>query len=170
MKDRFRVISTKVSTWAGSPLVFIAAFLIIIIWAISGPAANYSNTWQLIINTGTTIVTFLMVFLIQNTQNRDSHAMQLKLDELIRSHKTARDSFVSLEDISDSELLEITEQFRKMHEQTSASKSMHKLHQKLEAEHAKRLSIRTVGAGMVGAILDPLGRNNHGQPSKDMHK
>jgi low affinity Fe/Cu permease len=161
MKDKFRIIATKVSLMAGSPFVFIIAFLVIVIWAISGPAANYSDTWQLIINTGTTIVTFLMVFLIQNTQNRDSHAMQLKLDELIRAHKTARDSFVSLEDISDDELLEITDEFRKLHEHSASSKSMHKLHQKLEAEHKKRLSLKGMGEQVVGAILDPLGQNHN---------
>jgi low affinity Fe/Cu permease len=159
MKDKFRIIATKVSTLAGSPFVFVSAFLIIVIWALSGPAANYSDTWQLIINTSTTIVTFLMVFLIQNTQNRDSHAMHLKLDELIRAHKTARDSFVSLEDISDEELLEITKEFQKLHDHTETSKSMRKLHQKLEAEHTKRLSLRGMGEQVVGVILDPLGQN-----------
>jgi low affinity Fe/Cu permease len=161
MKEKFRIFATKVSMWAGSPFVFVIAFLVIIIWALSGPAANYSNTWQLIINTGTTIITFLMVFLIQNTQNRDSHAMHLKLDELIRAHKTARDSFVSLEDISDDELLEITEEFKKLHEHSPQAASVRKLHQKLEAEHAKRLSLNGMGEHVVGAILDPLGQNHN---------
>jgi len=159
MKNRFRAIATKVSLWAGSPLVFIAAVLVIALWALSGPTTHYSDTWQLVINTGTTIVTFLMVFLIQNTQNRDSHAMQLKLDELIRIHKSARDSFVSLEDISDEELLEITKEFKKLHDHSPQAISMHKLHQKLEAEHAKRLSLRGVSEQVVGAILNPLGHS-----------
>lgn len=160
MKSIFRTIATKVSIWAGSPLVFVAALFIILLWALTGPAAGYSDTWQLVINTGTTIVTFLMVFLIQNTQNRDGHAMQLKLDELIRASKTARDSFVSLEDISDDELLELTQEFRKLHEKSTPNRSMHKLHQKLEAEHAKRLSIKGVSERVVGAVLDPLGHHN----------
>lgn len=160
MKKMFRTLSVKVSNWAGSPLVFVIAFLIIIIWGISGPAARYSDTWQLVINTGTTIVTFLMVFLIQNTQNRDSKAMHLKLDELIRSHKPARDSFVSLEDISDEELLEINEEFKKLHEHAAPTKAMSKLHQKIEAEHAKRFSLRGAAGQMVGTLLTPLNINN----------
>ena len=87
MKNFFRFISNKVSAWAGSAYTFLLAVTVVVIWAFSGPAFDFSNTWQLVINTGTTIVTFLMVFLIQNTQNRDSKAMQLKLDELIRATK-----------------------------------------------------------------------------------
>lgn len=161
MKDKFRIIATRVSEWTGSPYVFVIAFLIIIFWALSGPAANYSDTWQLIINTGTTIVTFLMVFLIQNTQNRDSHAMQLKLDELIRAHKTARDSFVSLEDISDEELLEITKEFKKLHENSTSSQSLRKLHEKLEQEHVKRLNLKGMSEHVAGAILNPLGHQKN---------
>lgn len=161
MKKVFRAFSTKVSNWAGSPFIFILAFLTIITWAISGPAFNYSDTWQLVINTGTTIVTFLMVFLIQNTQNRDSHAMQLKLDELIRSHKAARDSFVSLEDISDDELLEIAVEFKKLHADSTPRPSLRKLHDKIEAEQAKRLSIRGVSGQVVNVLLDPLGLKSH---------
>ena len=85
MKNIFRAISNKVSGAAGSPYTFLLAFLVVVFWASSGPMFNFSNTWQLVINTGTTIITFLMVFLIQNTQNRDGKAVQLKLDELIRA-------------------------------------------------------------------------------------
>jgi low affinity Fe/Cu permease len=138
MKDLFRLISGRISTIAGSAYAFALALSLIIIWGVSGPTFDYSNTWQLVINTTTTIVTFLMVFLIQNTQNRDSRAMQLKLDELIRTHKSARDSFVDLEDITDDELAELTNEFRKMHEQSKPTPAMHKLHQKLEQVHAKR--------------------------------
>jgi low affinity Fe/Cu permease len=157
MKKAFRAFSTKVSQWAGSPALFVLAFLIIVVWGLSGPAANYSDTWQLVINTGTTIVTFLMVFLIQNTQNRDSHAMQLKLDELIRSHKAARDSFVSLEDISDEELLEIAEEFKRLREGSTPKQSLAKLHRKIEAEQAKRFTLRGMSGQVVDALLDPLG-------------
>jgi low affinity Fe/Cu permease len=160
MNNMFRKVSARVSQWAGSPFVFIGAIVIIIIWALAGPAAGYSNTWQLIINTGTTIITFLMVFLIQNTQNRDSHEIHLKLDELIRSNKSARNAFANLDDISDEELLEITNEFRKLHKDKASNKSMQKLHQRLELEHAKRLNIQQVGAQVVGAILDPLGQNH----------
>jgi len=104
MKPIFRKISAKISNAAGTAYAFIFAFLIVILWATSGPLFDFSDTWQLVINTGTTIVTFLMVFLIQNTQNRDSKAVHLKLDELIRATK-ARDAFVDLEDLSDDELV-----------------------------------------------------------------
>lgn len=95
------------ANWTGSSKAFLIAFTIVVIWGISGPIFNFSNTWQLVINTGTTIVTFLMVFLIQNTQNRDGKAVQLKLDELIRASKAARDNFLNIEDLSDDELAEL---------------------------------------------------------------
>jgi low affinity Fe/Cu permease len=138
MKDKFRVFAGRVSVWAGSASVFIGAMAIVVVWALSGPLLNFSDRWQLFINSVTTIVTFLMVFLIQNTQNRDGRAMQLKLDELILTNKGARESFVDLEDISDEELEELTKEFRVLHEHVTPSHVMHKLHQKIEQEHAKR--------------------------------
>jgi low affinity Fe/Cu permease len=156
MKRLFRSFAAKVSIWAGSPLVFISAILIIVLWAVSGPSTNYSDTWQLVINTGTTIVTFLMVFLIQNTQNRDGKAVQLKLDELIRSNKQARDSFLSLEDISDEELVELAEEFRILHERSMTTPAMRKLHKKIESEHAKRLGIVELSSKVVESITDPF--------------
>lgn len=160
MKKRFRIFAGKVSVWAGSPLVFVGAIFIILVWALSGPAFNYSDTWQLIINTGTTIITFLMVFLIQNTQNRDGKAVQLKLDELIRTNKMARDIFVSLEDITDEELQEIANEFKKIHESSAPPSSMRKLHLKIEQAHSKRKSIREVSEQMVGVVLDPFTSNH----------
>jgi len=142
MKDLFRKISTKVSNMAGSAYTFVIAMLVVVIWAVSGPAFDFSNTWQLVINTGTTIVTFLMVFLIQNTQNRDSKAMQLKLDELIRTHKTARDSFVDLEDLTDQDLALIDDEFKQLHESTVPNPAMHKLHDKIKAEHNRRMNVK----------------------------
>ena len=91
--------------------------VIILIWAVTGPVFGFSDTWQLIINTGTTIVTFLMVFLIQNTQNRDAKAIHLKLDELIRAMEHARNNLVDLEDLSDDELAKLQDQFRRFREQ-----------------------------------------------------
>lgn len=99
----------------GNPYSFLSAILFIVIWALSGPLFGFSNTWQLVINTATTIITFLMVFLIQNTQNRDSLAMQLKLDELIRSAQGARNSLVSIESLSDKELELLHEEFLALH-------------------------------------------------------
>ena len=100
---------------------FYAAVLIIVVWALTGPIFNFSDTWQLIINTGTTIVTFLMVFLIQNTQNRDSKAVHLKLDELIRALTGARNHLVDLEKLSDVELKKLEQEFKKLSERASRS-------------------------------------------------
>jgi low affinity Fe/Cu permease len=107
--DSFTQVASAVSKWTGRPLVFLCCCAIVLIWALTGPVFHYSDTWQLIINTGTTIVTFLMVFLIQNTQNRDNAALQAKLDELIRVTK-AKNEFIGIEHLSDKELEEILEQ------------------------------------------------------------
>jgi len=104
MRKFFNICATKTSTAAGQPLTFVTAIAIVVIWAISGPMFNYSDTWQLVINTGTTIVTFLMVFLIQNSQNRDGAAMQAKLDELLRAVDKAREQFIGIEHLTDQQI------------------------------------------------------------------
>ena len=109
--DLFRRIASHTSHGVGSPWAFVAALSIVLTWCLTGPIFHFSDTWQLVINTGTTIVTFLMVFLIQNTQNRDSHAMHLKLDELIRSNEVARNRLIGLEDLTDDELDELQREF-----------------------------------------------------------
>lgn len=114
--DTFHKISSQVSAKVGSPAAFSIAFLVIVVWAVTGPIFDFSDTWQLIINTGTTIVTFLMVFIIQNSQNRDARAMQLKLDELINASTDARAEFVDIEDLSDSELDQLQTEFKEVHE------------------------------------------------------
>lgn len=103
----FSKFSNQVAHATGKPITFAVAVLTILVWGITGPVFHYSDTWQLIINTGTTIVTFLMVFLIQNTQNRDGAALQAKLDELIRAHQDARDAYMGIEklDVEEVELL-----------------------------------------------------------------
>src|ERR1700736_3578158 len=111
VSDVFRVFARRSSVILGSPWAFAAAILIIAVWATTGPVFHFSDTWQLIINTGTTIVTFLMVFLIQNTQNRDAKAMHLKLDELIRALGPARNKLVDLEKLSDDELKKLEDKF-----------------------------------------------------------
>src|SRR3954454_16127787 len=100
----FNWFATKTSTAAGQPMTFIIALLVILVWAVTGPVFHFSDTWQLIINTGTTIVTFLMVFLIQNAQNRDAAAMQAKLDELLRAVGAARDRFIGVEHLTEREI------------------------------------------------------------------
>ena len=112
--DVFHNFAKKLAGAVGSPWAFIGSLLIVGIWSVTGPVFNYSNTWQLIINTATTIVTFLMVFLIQNTQNRDAKAIHLKLDELIRSIKGARNALIDLEEMSEEELEQLQRQFVKL--------------------------------------------------------
>jgi low affinity Fe/Cu permease len=112
--DVFRRIASRASHGVGSPWAFIGAAVVIIVWGITGPVFHYSDTWQLVINTGTTIITFLMVFLIQNTQNRDSHALHLKLDELIRANSTARNRLMGLEKLTDAELGELQTEFEEL--------------------------------------------------------
>ena len=114
IRDSFRHFARKASAVLGSAWAFIGALVIIGVWGLTGPMFHFSDTWQLIINTGTTIVTFLMVFLIQNTQNRDAKAMHLKLDELIRAVKGARNRLVDLEALSDEELKKLEDQFKNL--------------------------------------------------------
>lgn len=116
MNDVFRRLSAKASNWMGSSWAFFTASLLIILWIITGPIFHFSDTWQLVINTATTIVTFLMVFLIQNTQNRDAKAIHLKLDELLRGVQGARTGLVDLEDLTDEELEKLQDEFRRLHE------------------------------------------------------
>jgi low affinity Fe/Cu permease len=115
---------THMAKWtcrmAGHPVTFGAALLIILVWAVTGPVFHFSDTWQLVINTGTTVITFLMVFLIQNTQNRDGAAMQIKLDELIRALKGAHNELVNLEDLSDQELEQVKAHYTRLAERARA--------------------------------------------------
>jgi len=111
----FRKLSTQTSHIVGSPITFMVAISLIALWLATGPFFQFSNTWQLIINTTTTIITFLMVFLIQNTQNRDARAMHLKLDELIKGVKGARTSMVEIEELSDEELDNLHREFHALH-------------------------------------------------------
>jgi len=123
VSDAFRVFANRSSVMLGSAWAFGGAVLVIVIWIVTGPTFHFSDTWQLIINTATTVVTFLMVFLIQNTQNRDAKAMHLKLDELIRALKGARNQLVDLENLSDEELKRLEEQFRGLRKQAEYSQS-----------------------------------------------
>ena len=117
MRKIFTAFATKTSQIVGSPWSFLAAFLIVIAWGVTGPLFNFSDTWQLVINTGTTIITFLMVFLIQNTQNRDAKAMHLKLDELISATKAARNEMIDIEELSDDKLQEIAAYYKRKREE-----------------------------------------------------
>ena len=110
MHEAFRRLAQRMAGWVGSPWAFFSATVLIAGWGLSGPVFDYSDTWQLVINTGTTIITFLMVFLIQNTQNRDNAALQAKLDELIRS-SSAKNGFIGIEKLTDRELEDILSSF-----------------------------------------------------------
>jgi low affinity Fe/Cu permease len=118
----FRRFSHRVSTAVGTPWAFGLALLAVIVWAAVGPLFGYSDTWQLTINTGTTIVTFLMVFVIQHTQNRDAQVLQLKLDELIRAVESARTELVDMEDLSDEELHRLQHQFEALRRSAEAAR------------------------------------------------
>src|SRR4029450_7322465 len=115
ISDLCRAFSRNIALAVGSAWAFIIAITIVIVWAATGKMFHFSDTWQLIINTGTTIVTFLMVFLIQNTQNRDGKAIQLKLDELIRALEGARNKLVDLENLSDEDLKKLQKEFQRLH-------------------------------------------------------
>ena len=129
-KNQFRKFSHRIAEAVGSPFAFGVALATIVLWVTTGPIFHFSDTWQLVINTATTIVTFLMVFLIQNSQNRDARAFHLKLDELIRGVRGARTELVDLENLTDEDLEKLHDEF-------------HALHEKL----AKKLSSRKAGRG-----------------------
>lgn len=157
MADIFRKASNKVSVLAGKAIVFLGAFVIVVVWASTGPFFDFSDTWQLVINTGTTIVTFLMVFLIQNTQNRDSKAMQLKLDELIRATK-ARNAFVNLEDLTDEELATLNVEFQDLRDKSGHTLVMKKLHESIELEHVRRKTMKN--GGRINSLIGRVRQNN----------
>lgn len=153
MKNVFRIAANRISAWTGTATVFLGAVLIIIVWGITGPAFHYSDTWQLVINTGTTIVTFLMVFLIQNTQNRDGKAVQLKLDELIRATKGARNSFAGLEDLTDDEIQQLDKEFKLISQNPSTLRALNKLREQIAEEKARRSGITATASRMLQHTL-----------------
>lgn len=135
----FRKFAHKTALVVGSSYAFWIALFIVTTWIVSGPLFDFSNTWQLIINTLTTISTFLMVFLIQNTQNRNDQATQLKLDEIIRSNN-GRKALIDLEDMTDEEIGQLVLEFQTIHEKHASSPTMKKLHEHISREHTRRSS------------------------------
>lgn len=143
MNEAFRRFSVRTASAMGSPWAFTGAVLIIVMWGASGPLFGFSDAWQLVINTSTTILTFLAVFLIQNTQNRDAKAIHLKLDELIRGVGGARTGLVNLEDMPEKDLQELGEDFRRLHEEQRASidsigEQLGQLQHSVSHEHTER--------------------------------
>lgn len=121
MADLFRRIACRSAEALGSSWAFMTALLVVVVWAATGPLFGFSDTWQLVINTGTTIVTFLMVFLIQNAQNRDAKALHLKLDELIHAVKEARNELIDVEDLTDEEISRLQREFARLREEPPAA-------------------------------------------------
>lgn len=156
MKEVFRKIAAKISNATGTAYAFLLALSVIIIWVVSGPTFGYSDTWQLVINTGTTIVTFLMVFLIQNTQNRDSKAIHLKLDELIRSTKSARNAFVDLDNFTDEDLELLDREFKEANEGLKDNATIRRLRKKIEEEKSRRVSFKSAGGAIKTMLEAPL--------------
>ena len=142
MNELFRKFAAHISEVVGSPWAFILAVVLIIVWAVTGPAFGYSDTWQLVINTGTTIVTFLVVFLIQNTQNRDAKAIHLKLDELIKATKGARNRMIDLDRLTDEQLKELEAEYKRICDQdvdiSGAGAVREELAERREKRHGKR--------------------------------
>ena len=140
----FEKVAGRITKAAGSPMAFATAFLIILIWAFTGPIFNFSDTWQLIINTGTTIITFLMVFIIQQTQNKDTIALQLKLNELIACQEKASNRLIDIEDLTEEELILIKSYYVKLARLAEKDKDLYSSHSLDEAEddHKEKMGRR----------------------------
>lgn len=160
MKNGFQRFATKVSHWTGSTNAFLLAFAVILIWLFTGPRVGFSDTWLIAITTITDVTVFLMVFLIQNTQNRDSKAIQLKLNELIAADKRARDAFIGLETLTDNELTELDQEFHRLSASLEVAPSVQKLHKKISSERERRGSLYNQAGHLVDAILSPFNNKN----------
>jgi low affinity Fe/Cu permease len=147
----YNKFSTNVTRAAGRPLTLICAFLIIIIWAITGPLFNYSDSWQLVINTGTTIITFLMVFVIQQSQNKETTAIQLKLNELISSNEKASNRLVDIEDLTEEELLVLKKFYITLADLAEKEDDIHTSHSLDEAKRINSTKQRTTPGKKVVA-------------------
>ncbi len=141
MKGSLRKISTSISVMAGSAWAFMLAVLGILAWAVSGPFFHFSNTWLITVATITDVIIFLMIFSLQSSQNRDSKAIQLKLNELIIADKQASNEFIGLESLTDEELSELDEEFKEMLGKMNARPALHKLHSKIKEAKSNRSSV-----------------------------
>ena len=139
----FQKMSNKVTKATGSPIAFILALVVIIVWAVTGPIFHYSDTWQLVINTGTTIITFLMVFIIQQSQNKDTVAIHLKLNELIASHDRASNRLVDIEELTDEELQSIKEFYITLSELAEKENGVNISHSLNEAKNLHKLKLES---------------------------
>ncbi len=156
MKDTFHRFSVKLSSLAGTTWAFMLAIIGVLIWVVSGPYYHFSNTWLVLISAITDVVIFVMVFSIQNTQNRDSKAIQLKLNELIHADKRARDEFVGLEELTDQELVDIDNEFKKILTNVDPNHPLHKLHKKIAEEKSFRFDLPKQAGRIVETLLSPF--------------
>jgi len=161
MKNRLQHFSVKLTTWAGSAYAFTFAVLIIVVWQIMGPYFHYSSTWMSTITVFTDLVVFLMVFCIQNTQNRDTKAVQLKLNELIVANKKARAEFIGLEALTDEELADLDLEFKRLLSTLEVHPVIHTVHTKISKEKERREhlygNLYAQAEHLVGSIFSPLG-------------
>jgi low affinity Fe/Cu permease len=155
MKKLFDAFSSKVTAIAGSPIAFILAFLIILVWAITGPLFKFSDTWQLVINTGTTVITFLMVFVIQQSQNKDTKALHLKLNELIACNQHASNRLIDIEDLTADEIEVLKKYYVELSKLSAREKDIHATHSLDEARkyHEKKKEKTGPGQQQGGNLL-----------------
>jgi low affinity Fe/Cu permease len=158
MKKQLRSVSSKISLMAGSAWTFGLAVLLIVIWGATGPHFHFSNTWLIAVTTIADVIVFLMVFSLQATQNRDSKAIQLKLNELIVANKQASNAFIGLESLTDEELGDLDGEFKEMLEKIAAKPVLHKLHKKIKEEKTNRSNLEQTGH-IVNSLLGPLANN-----------
>lgn len=160
MKNFFRKISTTIASLAGSTRAFVLAIIVVLVWAVTGPYYHFSDTWLTAIAAITNVIIFIMVFSIQSTQNRDSKAIHLKLNELINSNKKARDAFIGLEELTDQELEEIDNEFKEILTKVEPNHPLHKLHKKIAEEKSSRFKLSKQAERFVGALLSPFTDEN----------
>lgn len=170
-KNFFERFANAMTAFTGSSTAFIAAVLIVVIWAVTGPLFNYSETWQLVINTGTTIITFLMVFLIQKSQNKDSKAIQLKLNELIAAHEKASNRMVDIEDLDEKELDDLHIFYEKLSDLADKESNIHESHSIDAAEkiHLSKIKGHHKSDLDAGKHTSPIKVNKMEVPSSKSH-
>lgn len=156
MKSIFRRISGRISAWAGSTMGFVFSVVGVVVWLTTGPYFHFSDTWLIAITAITDVIIFVMVFSIQSTQNRDSKAIRLKLNELIASNNKARDAFIGLEELTDNELAELDAEFQHLLVNLDTPASMKKLHTAVKQEKAKRPAFYEQAEHLVGELFTPI--------------
>lgn len=154
-------LSIAVSRRASSTNAFLLSIFTVLVWLVAGPYFHFSNTWLLSITVITDVIIFIMVFSIQNTQFRDSKAIQLKLNELISADKTARDAFIGLEELNDAELTALDDEFKRLLTQLDVDPAMHKLHETIKREKAKRPTLYEQTEHFMDTLLSPLNLKDH---------